>query len=111
MRWGDGAEDSLLFGLAGEDDAHNFRVSVLNAIEQLGAIHRRHAHVGDDGVEGLLRENFESGLAAGSELHIPFPVHIVQGAAKAGEHHGVVVNKEQAFHEAFSWAAWMGRWM
>jgi hypothetical protein len=48
----DRAQRSLKFRVAGENNAQQARVFFEDSFQERGPVHPRHAHVGDDDVEG-----------------------------------------------------------
>ena len=50
----DGCDGGCDVRIAGKENAHDIRPAAANLFEELGAIHFRHAHVGNDQVDGFL---------------------------------------------------------
>ena len=83
MCGGDGAKNCLFARFTRKDDPHHIAMPLFDNLEQLHAVHRRHPHVADDGVEGFAIQRFESGCAAGNEFCLPFVAHRPEGAPQA----------------------------
>ena len=71
MRHGQRAHDGFALGLSGEHDARGGREIALDLAKQFGAVHARHAHVGDDHVGRRLLHVVERLLPAERERHFP----------------------------------------
>src|ERR1700740_1964772 len=65
-------------------------------LQELGPIHRRHPHIGDDRVILNAVQFFESRGSRIDELHLPLVTHPMQGSAQPIENQRFVVNKQQA---------------
>jgi hypothetical protein len=85
--------DGFALGLAGQHDARRGGEVALDVAQQLGAVHARHAHVGDDHVRRRLLHVFEGLLAAEGEGHLPALAFLAQGVAQAIEDGLFVVDK------------------
>ena len=85
--------DGFALRLAGEHDARRGGEVTLDVAQQLGAIHARHAHVGDDHVGRRLLHLLERLLAAEREGHLPALAFLAQGIAQAIEDGLFVIDK------------------
>jgi len=102
MRDTNALHDDVFFRLAGEDEAHSLGVSHHHLVEQFGAIHTRHAHVGDDHIERIFRHQLQRLHAALRELHVPFLAQGSQHSPQSLQDHVFIVNKQDSFlHAAF----------
>ncbi|MNT81474.1 hypothetical protein D3C72_2210750 [compost metagenome] len=61
----DGVGDGFQVGVAGKHDADGIGVEVLDPAEELGAVHFRHALVGEDDLDVVLGQVGEGVLGAG----------------------------------------------
>jgi hypothetical protein len=77
---GDGQRphDGFAFRLARQHDACRGREVALDVAQQLGAVHARHAHVGDDDVGRRLLHVLQRLLAAEREGHFPALAFLAQ---------------------------------
>ena len=85
--------DGFALRLAGEHDACRGGEVTLDVAQQLGAIHARHAHVGDDHVGRRLLHLLERLLAAEREGHVPALAFLAQGIPQAIENGLFVIDK------------------
>ena len=83
--------------LSRKDYADDIGVAYLDLLQQLRAIHHRHAHIGDYGVVCLLLESLQRRGSALDEIHVPLLTHPMQGSPETIEDEGFIVHKEQAF--------------
>ena len=87
------AHDGFALRLAGQHDARRGGEVALDVAQQLGAVHARHAHVGDDHVGRSLLHLLERLLAAEREGHLPALAFLAQGIAQAIENGLFVIDK------------------
>ena len=72
------------------------RIFPLHDLQQFGAAHAGHAHVGDDDFAGFGLERVERGLRAADERHLPLVALGPQHALQAFEHARLVVDEDDA---------------
>ena len=89
----DGSDGRGHVGIAGEQDAQRVWPALADFLEEGGAIHLRHAHVGDDQVDRFLFEQREAGGAAFSDQDA---VAVrPEEATQRGQDAGFVIDEEQ----------------
>jgi hypothetical protein len=66
----------------------------LHVLEQLRAVHLRHAHVGNDDVERRLGHPLDRILALGQKLHLPDASSAPQKALDSLKHQRLVVDEQ-----------------
>ncbi len=94
----DGFNGRALLRVAREEHAHAFGSCLAGPGQELGAVHARHAHVGnDDGVRPFLRQRLQSLLAAGRRVHHEAAACL---PLVAGQHVGIVVDAKDFFAHA-----------
>jgi len=106
----DGADafhEEVVVGVSGEDDADGLGVEAHDLVEEFGAGHAGHEHVGDNDVVGGGGEGVEGLAAALGGIDLPLVGEGEEGAFEAAEDAGFVVNEQEAFHcGAPCWAGW-----
>ena len=60
----DGCHGGGDVGITGEEDAHHLRPAFAHLLEEGGAVHFRHAHIGNYQVNMLFSQNFQAGGTA-----------------------------------------------
>ena len=79
--------------VTGQDDSCDRRPALAHYLQEFGAVHTGHAHVGYDHVDLAALENLQGGLTAVGKLHQPNGTHGPQRTAQAIQDTGLVVNK------------------
>jgi hypothetical protein len=93
VRRSERAQDGFAVGLPGERHAHYLGIFLLDGLEELGAIHDGHSHVGNDGVIRFARESFQSGAATLDKVHVPLRAHVVKRVLEALQDKGFIIHK------------------
>ena len=94
----DRAQCECLVRVPGQNDPHRLGLRVADAVQQLGAVDPGHPHIADDHVVtggGELLEGLGAALAEG---HVPLAAVATQHPPQAGQHIGLVVDKEDVGH-------------
>ena len=89
----DGSQDGFAIRLSGKNDADGARKFGLDQVEQFGAIHAGHAHVGDHDVEGGESHGLQSFRPAVGEFDFPLGPHGAQAALNALQHQRLVIDE------------------
>ncbi len=95
--------------VTGENDPHGVRMMLVQMLEDCDAVDARHPQVGDDDVEGCVREERQGLLAAERELHLPLMPELAQESAQPVEHVDLVVDEEDALQRRPSSSLAIGR--
>ena len=81
-----------------KDDARGPRMALHDLVQQLGAIHAGHAHVGHHHVRGMLRHQLHRVRPAAGKNHLPFPAHPVERPLQPLQDQRLVIHKEDPLH-------------
>jgi hypothetical protein len=92
----------LLVGVPGQDHPDRLGVAPPHLVQQLGAVHARHAHVGHHHVEGGRGHGGQGLFAAAHEGHVPLVPHGPEHPLQALQDHGLVVNEQDGLLHARS---------
>ena len=80
------------------DDAHRGGPTRFDEREQLTAVHARHAHVGDNEVDGFPIENGKRLIAADDKLHTPVVPVLIEPGPQPLQQFALIVDEKDASH-------------
>ena len=101
MRDGNYPQRGGKFRVSREHDAHHLGILVAHVGKQLGSVHSRHSHVGDNDIEGRGLHQRQGSFAAGRESHLPLMALGTQHAPQPLQYPEFVVYKKHAPHGTF----------
>ena len=82
-----------MFQVAGQNDAYDMGIMLLDFCQQLSSIHFRHFLIGNNDIDGRFSEDIQSLHGAGRERHFPFIAHFPQCPLQAFEYQRLIIYK------------------
>ena len=94
----DQAQDGIAISMAGEHQAHGMGMAGEHLAQQLGAVHARHGHIGDDHFDRDALHKGQRRLAAFGEVHVPVLAQVAKLPLQALQQEWFIINKKDTLH-------------
>ena len=98
MRHRHGAKRAIHFLLAANHDSHDAGKPLTSNLQQGGAVHFRHANVGNNHVEWFFRQQIERRFSVGRECRLPRKSLPLQHSLKRFQRFVFIIHKKDSFH-------------